>query len=36
MGNVKCENVFKHVQSHVAIPTNEFASSLITQTFAYC
>ena len=28
MGNVKCENVFKHVQSNVTITTNEVASYL--------
>ena len=28
MGNVKCENMFKHVQSNVGIATNEFASNL--------
>ena len=28
MGNVKCEIVFKHVQSNVTIATNEFASDL--------
>ena len=28
MGNVKCENVFKYVQSNVAIATNEFTSNL--------
>ena len=28
MGNVKCENVFKHVQSNVTIATNEFANNL--------
>ena len=24
MGNVKCKNVFKHVESNVTIATNEF------------
>ena len=28
MGNVKCESVFKHVESNVTIATNEFASNL--------
>ena len=28
MRNMKCENVFKHVQSNVTIATNEFASNL--------
>ena len=31
MGKVKCENVFKHVQSNVTIATNEFASNLTTN-----
>ena len=28
MGDVKCENVFKHVQSNVRTATKEFASNL--------
>ena len=28
MGDVKCENVFKHFQNNVRIATNEFASNL--------
>ena len=28
MENLKCENVFRHVQSNVTIGTNEFASNL--------
>ena len=31
MGNVKCENVFKHVQSNVTIATNEFACNLTAK-----
>ena len=28
MGDMKCENVFIHVQSNVTIATTEFASNL--------
>ena len=28
MENLKCENVFRHIQSDLTIATNEFASNL--------